>query len=395
MPSGLAWLDALGPQRIRPGLAKTRALLACLARPETSFRSILVGGTNGKGSTAAATASILREAGVRAGLYTSPHLVRVNERIRVDGADVSDAELDDVLSLLAAISPAGERAPTYFEAITVAAFELFRRARVTAAVVEVGLGGRLDATNVLQPEVSVVTNVGLDHVAVLGPTLADIAREKAGIFRSGQPALTAAEGEPLDVLHAEARRVGARLIEVPASERFDDVSPLPGVHQRKNLALAAAAAGALVPLSFDVVRAGVAATRWPGRLQSVRREGRELLLDGAHNPDGARALAAHLDASGLAGRVDLVFGGLSDKALEEMFAVLSPRVRRVLVVAPDSPRAVPAGELARRLGLEGAAAAADLAAAIARLDASAEREGPILVTGSLVLVGDALRLCAA
>lgn len=389
---GLRWLDALGPQRIRPGLSRTRALLASLGNPQSTFRTLLVGGTNGKGSTAAAAASILEAAGLRVGLTTSPHLVRVNERVRLLGRDVSDAALDSTLALVAAVSGEGALRPTYFEALVVAACELFRRAGVAVGVVEVGIGGRLDATNVLEPEVAVVTNVAADHLETLGPTLADVAREKAGIFRRGQPALTAAEGEPLEVLRGEAGRIGARLVEVPPTAAWDAVAPLPGVHQRANLALASAAARAFAPVDEATVRHGIASMRWPGRLQTLARPGRRpLLVDGAHNPHGAQALAAHLDASGLSGRVDLVFGALGEKAVEEMFAPLAERVRRILLVAPASPRAIPADVLAARLGRAGLSRAASLAEAIGVLEGR-EDEAPILVAGSLVLAGEALAL---
>lgn len=392
---GLRWLDALGPQRIRPGLSRTRALLAALGSPQASFETLLVGGTNGKGSTAAAAAAILEAAGLPVGLTTSPHLVRVNERVRLRGRDVSDASLDAALRLVAAVSGEGGLRPTYFEALVVAACELFRRARVTVGIVEVGIGGRLDATNVLEPEVSVVTNVAEDHLETLGPTLADVAREKAGIFRRGRPALTASRGEPLAVLRAEAARTGARLVEVPASSAWDDVSPLRGAHQRENLALAVAAARAFAPLDEATVRRGLARVRWPGRLQDVPRPGRRpLLVDGAHNPAGAASLAAHLDAEGLSGRVDLVLGVLSDKAASEIFAPLAPRVRRVVLVPPPSPRAMPAEALAAALGRPDLPREATLEEALVLLDAAGggDEAAPILVAGSLVLAGEALAL---
>lgn len=389
---GLRWLDALGPQKIRPGLARTRALLAALGNPQASFRTLLVGGTNGKGSTAAAAASILGAAGLRVGLTTSPHLVRVNERVRLCGRDVADAQLDSALRLVAAVSGEGGLRPTYFEALVVAACELFRRACASVAVVEVGIGGRLDATNVLDPEVSVVTNVAEDHLETLGPTLADVAREKAGIFRRGQPALTAAVGEGLDVLRVEAARTGARLLEIPPSRAWDDVSPLAGAHQRANLALAVAAARAFAPLDDATVRRGIAAIRWPGRLQTVPRQGlRPLLVDGAHNPAGATALADHLDAAGLSGRIDLVFGVLGDKAFGEMFTPLAARARHVVLVAPASPRAIPPDVLAARLGRPELPCAASLAGALAGLEGGGG-DAPILVAGSLVLAGEALAL---
>ena len=389
---GRRWLDALGPQMIRPGLARTRALLAALGNPQASFRTLLVGGTNGKGSTAAAAASILEAAGLRVGMTTSPHLVHVNERVRLCGRDVTDAQLDAALRLVASVSGEGGLRPTYFEALVVAACELFRRARVSVAVVEVGIGGRLDATNVLDPEVSVVTNVAEDHLETLGPSLAGVAREKAGIFRRGQPALTAAAGEGLAILRVEAGRMGARLLEIPPSRAWDDVSPLAGAHQRSNLALAVAAARAFAPLDDATVRRGIAAIRWPGRLQTILRPGlRPLLVDGAHNPAGAAALAAHLDASGLSGRIDLVFGVLGDKAFGEMFAPLAARARRVVLVAPASPRAIPPDALAARLGQPELPRASSLADALAGLEGGGG-DAPILVAGSLVLAGEALAL---
>lgn len=390
--SGLAWLEALGPQRIRPGLSRTRALLAALGSPQTAFRTLLVAGTNGKGSTAAAAAAVLEAAGLAVGLTTSPHLVRVNERVRLRGRDVSDAALDAALRLVAAVSGDGGLRPTYFEALVVAACELFRRARVAVGVVEVGIGGRLDATNVLEPEVSVVTNVAEDHLETLGPTLADVAREKAGVFRRGQPALTAARGEALDVLRAEAARTGARLLEVPPSPAWDGVSPLRGAHQRENLALAVAAARAFAPVDDAAIRRGLAALRWPGRLQDVPRPGRRpLLVDGAHNPAGAAALAAHLDAAGLSGRVDLVLGVLADKAAGEIFAPLATRVRKVVLVPPASTRAMPPEALAARLGRPDLPRAGTLAEALDALG-GADGDAPILVAGSLVLAGEALAL---
>lgn len=392
--NGLDWLEALGPQRIRPGLDRTRALLESLGRPDRAFRTVLVAGTNGKGSTAAALSAILSRAGVRTGLYTSPHLVRVTERIRTGDADIPAAILDDALALVAAVAGPGERGPTYFEALTVTALEIFRRERSEVAVLEVGIGGRLDATNVVEPEISIVTNVGSDHLELLGPSLADVAREKAGIFRRGQPALVGAGGSPPEaraVLHAEAARTGARLVEVPPDALFGDESPLPGRHQRANLSLAVAAARALAPLSEETIRSGIRSLRWPGRLQRVERAGRRpLLLDGAHNPDGAAALAAYLDEEGLSGRVDLLFGAMADKNVEGIAAPLLSRARRVVFTAVDSPRAASPPSLKARLAREDAEAAVPVAEALARLDSAGPDAPPILVAGSLYLVGEVL-----
>ncbi len=378
---------------MRPGLSRTRALLASLGNPQSSFVSILIAGTNGKGSTAATISALLAAGGVRAGLYTSPHLVSVTERIRIEDVDVSSESLDGALGVVARIAAPGLRGPTYFEALTAAAFELFRRARVSVAIVEVGIGGRLDATNVLWPDVSVVTNVAADHLDVLGPALEDVAREKAGIFRKGQPALLGALGTaagPRAALHAEARRIGARLVEIPPAA--DAGFSLPGAHQRQNLALALAAARAVAPLDEAAVSRGLAAVRWPGRLQRLEREGaRPLLLDGAHNPPGASALAEHLDVTGLAGRVDLLFGGMSDKDLPGVFAPLAARARRIVLVAPESPRAEKPEALRARLGRPDLETADSVAEGLARLE-EADGDGPVLVAGSLYLVGEVLRL---
>lgn len=386
---GLAWLEALGPQKIRPGLARTRALLLGLGSPERSFRSVLIAGTNGKGSTAATCAAVLHAAGLRTGLYTSPHLLAVNERIRTLERDVDDRRLDEALALVAAVAaPEGHRAPSYFEALTVAAFELFRRARVEVAVVEVGIGGLLDATNVLSPALAAVTNVGADHLEVLGPTLEDVARQKAGIFRRGVPALVS-EGPSAALLAPEAERAGTPLEVVPESDAWEGVSPLRGRHQRANVALGVALARRLAPLEEETVRRGVAATRWPGRLQNVALPGgRLLVVDGAHNEEGARALAAWIDAEGLSGKADLLFGALLDKDLAGMLARLAPRARRIVLTAPASPRAADPARLAELLG-GGVPTAPDAAAALARL-LSAGDPVPIIAAGSLVLVGDVL-----
>lgn len=393
--SGLCWLESLGPQKIRPGLSRVQALLESLGHPQREYRSVLIAGTNGKGSTAAFLSSILSAAGIRTGLYTSPHLVRVHERVRIAEEDVEDRCLDEVLWLISRISGDGALRPTYFEAMTVAAFEVFRRKGVRVAVVEAGIGGLWDATNVLDPLISIVTNVAEDHLEILGPALSDVARQKAGIFRPGRTALTSAEGEMLAVLETEAKRIGAHLTQVtPSALAMGQRLALPGRHQARNAGLAVAAAQKLAAPSTEVVARGLQAVRWPGRLQWVRREGRRpLLLDGAHNPAGAETLAAYLDEAGLSEKADLVFGALLDKDVEGLFSPLRTRVRKALFVSPPSPRAGPARELAERLGFDAGLAEPGLLPAIARL----EREdpasrAPIIVAGSLYLVGEMLRL---
>ncbi len=356
-----------------PGLSRTRSLLSFLGNPQLSFSSILIGGTNGKGSTAATISAILTAAGVPCGLYTSPHLVSVTERVRLSDRDVSLAALDSALSLVAAVSPPGDRGPTYFEAMTVAAFELFRRARVPVAVVEVGIGGRLDATNVLSPEVSVVTNVAADHLDVLGPALEDVAREKAGIFRNGQPALLGAEGTdegPRAVLHAEARRIGARLVEIPP-RRGGRVSRPCRARTRYRTSRSRSRPRAPSRRSTRRRRARPrrdALARTPGE---DRGEGaRPLLVDGAHNPAGALALAANLDASGLSGRSTFSSAGWRTRTSRRS----SRRSRRARAGSSSSRprrRGPRAPALRERLGRPDLETADSVAEGLARLEEAA------------------------
>jgi dihydrofolate synthase / folylpolyglutamate synthase len=429
---------ALAPrleQRILPGLERMHAALAELGHPENSFPAALVLGTNGKGSTAALLAAILSAHGARVGLYTSPHLVRVEERIALGGATIAPDRLLDLLGELA-------RFPrlSYFEALTVAAFVHFARERVDIAVLEAGLGGRWDATNAAAAEVGLLTNVGTDHQAWLGATRVEIAAEKAAALR-GREAIVAAwdsEVEPairaaaspatpislasdwasVSVVSGQWAVASAAAHPAIGKPRSDHrplttghVSPLVsfevtgikgsatlpllGQHQMANLALALAGAAALakhgvVPaLRAEAIAAGIASTPWPGRLQSVDWRGRQLLLDGAHNREAVRALAAALDALGLAGKLDLLFSCLDDKPLAEMAAVLRPRVGRTLVAPLDSPRATPARDLAA--AWPGCETYAGVAEALGALSPGTTT----LVTGSLRLVGEVLRLTCA
>jgi dihydrofolate synthase/folylpolyglutamate synthase len=414
----LARLESLGQRGIRLGLAAIDAVCDRLGRPERRVPSVLVAGTNGKGSTAATLAAIAGAAGFAAGLYTSPHLERVNERIRIRGEDVGDEELD---AELGEVFAAADRAPgiplTYFEAMTAAAFTTFARRSLDLAILEVGLGGRFDATNVAPAVLSVVTSISLDHVEDLGGTIAAIAFEKAGVFRGGRPALVASRRpEALAVFDDVARQTGARLhrladeVEIVAekasvrgtpfslatpSGRYALATPLAGVHQVENASAAVRAAELLPPpfrIEPDAVARGVAGVRWPGRLERFSARGRTVLVDGCHNADGARALAEFLAESGL--RADLVFGAMTDKDIEAMGRVLSPGVGRIRFVrASDSPRAAEADELRRRFAPArvDARASESLAAALEELLAAPAAD-PIIVAGSLYLVGEARSL---
>jgi len=403
---------------MRLGLAAIDAVCERLGRPERRVPSILIAGTNGKGSTAAALSAIAKAARVRAGLYTSPHLIDVTERLRVDDEDVSRGELGEALApVFAAADGAPAIALTYFEALTAAAFVAFAERRRELAILEVGLGGRFDATNVAPASVSVVTSIGLDHTEELGPTLARIAAEKAGVFRAGRPALGRAEAaEARETLERAARAVGAEWHDAAEEIRVevDEVAldgtrfrveapdfsgalttPLAGSHQAWNAALALRAARLLAPQvpslsTDDAIRRGLARVRWPGRLESFRLRGRLVLLDGCHNPEGAEALARFLAETGRVGRYAIVFGAMSDKDIEAIAARLLPIAGSVLLAPASSPRAAGAEELSRRVASArpDAEACPDVEHALRH---ALERSGgdPIIVAGSLYLVGEA------
>jgi len=403
---------------MRLGLEAIDAVCERLGRPERRIPSVLVGGTNGKGSTAATLSALAAAAGVRVGLYTSPHLIDVTERIRVDEADIAPQDLD---SALAAVFSAADEPPelplTYFEALTAAAFVAFAERRLDLAILEVGLGGRFDATNIAPARLAVVTSIGLDHTAELGPTVQRIASEKAGIFRARRPALCRAED-----VEARARLAGAALaagaVWHDAAEELrvevEEISldgtrfrlttplraaalwtPLAGAHQAWNAALAVRSAELLAEDEPRLGRAsdaaeGLARVRWPGRLEGRGAGGRLVLLDGCHNPDGAQALARFLTASGLGGRCHLVFGAMADKDIESIAARLFPVAASVHLASAASPRAAGGEELVRRVAAfaPGATSSAGAAAALERALALPGSD-PIIVAGSLYLVGEA------
>ncbi|MFN2387628.1 MAG: folylpolyglutamate synthase/dihydrofolate synthase family protein [Thermoanaerobaculia bacterium] len=405
------------------GLAAIDSLCDRLGRPERRVPSVLVGGTNGKGSTAAMVSSIAREAGVRAGLYTSPHLIHVTERIRLEDADVSSEELD---ASLGRVFGAADRAPeipaTYFEAMTAAAFDLFARRELELAVLEVGLGGRFDATNVVPARLSAVTSISLDHVEELGGTLSAVAGEKAGIFRAGRPALAGfSHPDALHVLREAARAVGADfhdlagecVLEMEAASldggrfslrtpvrEYALATPLPGRHQAANAVVAVRAVELLSPeISIsapEAIAAGLGRVRWPGRLERFRVAGRTILLDGCHNPEGAAALARFLLEAGIVAETWLVFGAMADKDVETIAGSLFPALAGVSLVAPESSRAATPEELARRVSAvrPDARPEASLEAALRRL-VSSESAKTIIVAGSLYLVGEARALLLA
>lgn len=397
------------------GLDRTRDLLSRLGDPHRSFRSIHVGGTNGKGSAAAMAAAVLRADGRRTGLYTSPELVDLSERYRVDGRPLDRELLDDCAERVGAAS--AEVDATFFEAATALAFLAFREAGVEWVVAEVGLGGRLDATSVLEPEASMITSVARDHESFLGEELADIAREKAGILRDGVPAaLGRMPPEALEAVEARAREVGAPLRRLGVDARVEGVEvdargtrfvyrsaarpdgldlslPLPGVHQAENAGVAVLALESLdEPPGAAAVREGLAGVRWRGRFEVLERPEGVWVLDAGHNPASAAALSDTLDRVRPPEPRVLLAAVLADKDWRSLLAPLRVRTdRAVLTVAPSSPeeRRWDPAEAAAELG-EGAEAVADFDDALARARELAG-EGTVLVAGSCHTVGDALR----
>jgi dihydrofolate synthase/folylpolyglutamate synthase len=419
-PSADAILSRLEMWGQKLGLERITAVLETLDHPELRVPTLLVAGTNGKGSTAALIAAIAHAAGYRTGLYTSPHLESAEERIRIDGRPIDPTDLGQRLAEVLAASPV---LPTYFEAVTAAAFLELRRREVELGVLEVGLGGRLDATNVADPVLSVITQLSLDHQEHLGSSLGAIAREKAGILRSGRPALCwcGGDAEVAEALAEAARSRGARLEDCTrtvasqvrpiaggrrsafrietATARYQLESQLIGRHQGPNVALAVRAAEELRSLGFEridaeAIRAGVARCRWPGRLERVELpDGRWVLLDAAHNPGGVEALVEHLAATGGDRPVALLYGSLRDKAAELSLPRLASGVRAVTLTRPPSDRALDPGAL---LGDSGALVAAggpvpvveaDPEAALERALAGIAPGEGLLVCGSLYLTG--------
>ncbi len=403
--AALERLSSLARFGVRPGLEPIARVLEALGHPERAVPALHVAGTNGKGSTAAFSDAILRAAGARVGLYTSPHLARFTERIRAGGPSGS-AEIarDRCASLVERVmAAAGGDALTFFEVATAAAFLFFAEERVDLSVIEVGLGGRFDATACCAPFATVITGIALDHTALLGTTTAAIAGEKAGIARAGVPLVVGAVDEAAsESITAHAVAVGAPLVRLGSElsvatdgERIDYRGPggaldgallgLAGEHQARNAALALAATSFAPGFRPDerARREGVAHARWPGRLEWIAPD---LLLDAAHNPDGAAALARALDRLAPL-RFTLLCGALADKDVDGVLAALLPKVARAVCTRPDSPRALAAEALAARV--RALAPSLPVVAIDALHDALAEarRTGPVIGCGSIFLVG--------
>jgi dihydrofolate synthase/folylpolyglutamate synthase len=431
-------------------LAHMRVLLAALGHPENRFLTVLVAGTNGKGSTAATLASILQASGLKTGLYTSPHLVRINERIRLNGEPISD---DDFAMLHDVVDRTAERLvgegdlpwhPSFFEMLTAIGFEYFARSRPDMVVLEVGMGGRLDATNVVEPRLSIITDISLDHQKYLGETVGEIAREKSGIIRPGGVVVTLPQlPEANDVIGNAILDVGARAVNAvpyvppvsPGSSQYLSPStpqiassgprqryslavlgkqivvdsPLVGRHQLRNLALAIAAAEELhnqemdehgsSPITPQTIAQGIRETRWPGRFQVVPAAGEEpeYVLDVAHNPAGAWALRSTLSGAYQDNReITIVFGVMRDKAMQEIAEILFPIATHVIVTRANNPRSASLDEIRQAAARVAAGIdiedAEDVVSALERAREVARRGGLVVVTGSIYIVGEAMRM---
>jgi dihydrofolate synthase / folylpolyglutamate synthase len=410
------FLFSLGPElkTVKWDLERIRALLAELGNPQERCRYIHVAGTNGKGSTCAMLASALRVAGYRTGLYTSPHLVDARERIQIEGKVIDEASwvagFEEVHAAAEALLAREEidAHPSFFETVTAMAFCAFARAGVEIVVLEVGLGGRLDATNVILPEVAVITPVDFDHEAFLGSSIESIAAEKAGILKANRPAvfsvqrpeaLAVLERRALDldipVAHSsglrveglELDRLGSRFTLVSEGEEIPVVCPLAGEHQVENARTAVAALQTL-QIPAGAIREGIAEAKWPGRLERV---GDNIILDGAHNPAGARALANYIRRFFADEPVRIIYGAMRDKAVEEVTNTLFPLAAEVIVTEPDQPRALSAESLAEVIDHPNLRQSKSLRQA---LEMMGDARMTTFITGSLFLVGEARNVLA-
>jgi dihydrofolate synthase/folylpolyglutamate synthase len=418
-------------------LAYVREMLDALGHPERRFASVLIAGTNGKGSTAATLASILRVAGYKTGLYSSPHLLRINERIRVNGEMISDAEFGAIHERIERVAQqllhSGKLPwhPSFFEMLTVMAFDYFASAGIEIAVLEVGMGGRLDATNVVEPVISVIADISLDHQNYLGDTIAEIAGEKAGIIRDKGVVVTLPQHPQANdvigqsILDHDARGVSAakyvppvspgaavymdQTQQMPGRNRYPLAvmdqeimvdSPLVGRHQLRNVALAIATAEELAQFGFAVtpkqIEQGICETHWPGRFQvlppsSVTAQ-REMVLDVAHNPAGAWALRSALSENFAGRELTIVFAAMRDKAIQEIAEILFPTAEHVVLTQVNNPRGATTSELLQAASRTGAAMHEEpnVPDALARAQELSKPEGVIVITGSTFLVGEAM-----
>ena len=396
-------LFALEKFGIKLGLDNIRTLLAALGNPEQAWPSIHIGGTNGKGSVAAMVERALRASGLRTGRYTSPHLDRIEERVAIDGVPVDRATFEgvtgDVFVVVDNLMTTGGLTvtPTFFEVSTAVAFEIFRRTHVDVAVVEVGLGGRFDATNVLRPRIAAITSIALDHERHLGRTLSDIAFEKAGIAKPGVPLVIGhLPREAAARIAGVATEVGAPILDAHATTTDRKYPPLtlalPGRHQLENAAVAVAILekwSAMVShVSTEAIVTGLTKCEWPARLEWLRMPGGgEVLIDAAHNPAGAAALASYLQDT-RSPKLPIVFAAMADKDVAGMIKALEPVASMFVATAVPHTRARPADDMAAEIRKHTASvqviAAATPEAAVAR---ALERAPKVVAAGSIYMVG--------
>ena len=413
----IAYLESLGQFGIRLGMERIKQLLFVLGHPENQIKTIHVAGTNGKGSVTTMISTILLEAGCRVGKFTSPHLVKYNERIQINEQDITDEEFAKILTTVREfaddlVKKGACEQPTQFEILTAAAFHFFALNRVDYAVVEVGLGGLWDSTNLIKPLVSVITNIALDHTKVLGNTIEEIALQKAGIIKEKVPVVTGAEGNALGPIRVMSAVKQAPLYEYGVSFRGQELSSsmdrqkfrlmagtnyaseyeirLPGEHQIRNAALAIVAAKIVSKqdsrITEEHLHLGAARTKWPGRLEKIA-SAPDVILDGAHNPNGADALRNALDKYYPEKKRAFVFGMMGDKSVDEVIKILFRPSDTVFTVrADDGPRAAEAADLAERVG-SNATPADDVSRAYRLACEAAGRDGIVCVCGSLYLVG--------
>lgn len=401
------WLFSLETIGIKLGLSQITRLLDSLGHPELAYASVTVAGTNGKGSVTAMIERGLRAAGHRTGRYTSPHLVHIEERIVIDGHPISSEVFDDLAERVRTAAEGLDAPPSFFEATTALALLAFREAGVRTAVLEVGLGGRLDATNVVDASTVAITSIALDHQEYLGETLTAIAREKAGIIKPDATVIVGSNpAEVLETIGEVAADAGAMLIHalvgvrVAASASAQDTSltlmtvkadygecllKLPGRHQVENAVIAVRVLETMPDVTVDAIRTALSDVEWPARLEWLTWQGHEVLLDGAHNPAGAQALASFLQEM-VGHPVPIVVGVMRDKAAAEIVAALAPAASMFVVTAAPTPRAMPPLELAHLCQQTGCRTVIATNPTEAVATASGIR-GPVVVAGSLYLAG--------
>lgn len=427
-PRQPALSSAQGARVQKFGLENISVLAEALGRPQLAVPCVHIAGTNGKGSTAAMLESILRTAGLHTGLYTSPHLETINERIRINGESISNQDFaaawTTVHAAIESLISSGKLAahPTFFECITAMSFVAFASHRVQFAIYEVGLGGRFDATNIVQPEIAIITAIDFDHENYLGYSIELIAAEKAGIIKTGALVVSASERqEARAVIANQSAKMNAHLVEIDSAFHLEDLQNsgglyratavsadllrpmslkltpgLPGAFQIRNALTAATGATFLADrglpaITIDTIERGIATAKWPGRLEGLAQRP-ALYVDGTHNPAGARELLKFWQENFASGKIFLVYGAMRDKAVDEIAGLLFPHAELVIFTEPRQPRAISATLLAEMTGhlAKEIEIIPDPVAALRRALALAQPEDAVFATGSLYLVGDLL-----